>query len=72
MALESPQKDLLINTSYILRQLVMVKILSRSTGNYHVTIYQITKISETATINALVLGSVEAFSIMLRMSLRQP
>jgi len=36
---ESPQKDLLINASHILRQSIMAKILSRSTGNHHVTIY---------------------------------
>jgi len=47
----------------------MAKILSRSIGNYYVTICQITNISETAMINALVLGSAEAFFITLRMSL---
>jgi len=39
MATESPQRDLLINASHISRQSVLVKILSRSTGNYHVTVY---------------------------------
>jgi len=38
-ATESPQKDLLIIASHVLRQLVLAKILSRSTGNHHVTIY---------------------------------
>jgi len=38
-AIESPQKDLLINTSHVSRQSVMAKILSRSTGNHHVTVY---------------------------------
>ena len=50
----------------------MAEILSRSTGNHHVTVYYIADISETATIDALVLGSVEAFFIMLRISLEQP
>jgi len=39
MATESPQKDLLINASHILRQSILAKILSRSTGNYYVTVY---------------------------------
>jgi len=47
----------------------MAEILSRSTGNHHVTVYEIANISETAVIDALVLGSAEAFFIMLRMSL---
>jgi len=38
-AMESPQKDLLIDASHVLRQLILVKILSRSTGNHHVTVY---------------------------------
>jgi len=38
-AMESPQKNLLINVSHISRQSVLAKILSRSTGNYHVTVY---------------------------------
>ena len=50
----------------------MAEILSRSTGNYHVTVYEITNILKTATIDASVLGSVEAFFIMLRMSLELP
>ena len=39
MATESPQKDLLIDASHILRQSILVKILGRSTSNYHSTIY---------------------------------
>jgi len=38
-ATESPQKDLSINASHVSRQSLLAKILSRSTGNYHVTIY---------------------------------
>jgi len=38
-ATESPQKDLLIDASHISRQLISAEILSRSTGNYYVTIY---------------------------------
>jgi len=38
-AMESPQKDLLIDASHISRQSILAKILSRSTGNHHVTIY---------------------------------
>ena len=38
-AMESPQKDLLINASHVLRQSIMAEILSRSTGNHHITIY---------------------------------
>ena len=38
-AMESPQKNLLINASYVLRQSIIAKILSRSTGNHHVTVY---------------------------------
>jgi len=39
MAMESPQKDLSINASHVSRQSILAKILSRSIGNYHVTIY---------------------------------
>jgi len=39
MATESPQKELSINASHILRQSILAKILSRSTGNHHVTVY---------------------------------
>ena len=39
MATESPQKDLLIDASHILRQSILAEILSRSTGNHYVTIY---------------------------------
>jgi len=39
MATKSPQKDLLIDASHILRQSILAEILSRSTGNYYVTIY---------------------------------
>jgi len=39
MATESPWKDFLIDAGYVSRQLVLAKILSRSTGNYHITIY---------------------------------
>jgi len=38
-AIESPQKDLLINASHVSRQSILAKILSRSTSNYHVTVY---------------------------------
>jgi len=38
-AIESPQKDLLIDASHVSRQLILAKILSRSTSNYYVTIY---------------------------------
>jgi len=71
-AMESPWKNLSIDASHVLRQSVLAKILSRSTDNYYVTIYQIANILETATINALVLGLAEACFIMLRMSLEQP
>ena len=71
-ATESPQKDLSINASHVSRQSILVKILSKSTGNHYVTIYQIANISETAMIDALVLGSAETFFITLRMSLEQP
>jgi len=70
MAMESPQKDILIDASHILTQSILVKLLGRSTGNHHGTIYQIANISETAMIKASVLGSAENFFIMLRMSLK--
>jgi len=38
-AMESPQKDLLINASHVLKQSILAKISSRSTGNYYVTVY---------------------------------
>jgi len=38
-AMKSPQKDLSINASYISRRSILAEILSRSTGNYHVTVY---------------------------------
>jgi len=70
--MENPQKDLSINASHVSRWSILAEILSKSTSNHHVTIYLITNISETAMIDALVLGSAEAFFIMLRMSLEQP
>jgi len=39
MATESPWKDLLIDTSHVLRRSIMAKILGRSTGNHHGTVY---------------------------------
>jgi len=39
MAMESPWKDLLIDTSYILKQSVLAKILGKSTGNHYGTVY---------------------------------
>jgi len=39
IATESPWKDLSIGTSHALKQSVLVKILGRSTGNHHGTIY---------------------------------
>ena len=39
MATESPQKDLFIDASHILRQSVLAEISGRSTGNYYGTIY---------------------------------
>ena len=39
MVLESPYKDLLIDTSHVLRQSILDKILGRLTGNHHGTIY---------------------------------
>jgi len=38
-AMESPQKDLLIDASHVLRQSILAEILNRSTGNHHVTVY---------------------------------
>jgi len=38
-ATESPQEDLSIDASHVLRQSIMAEILSRSTGNHHVTVY---------------------------------
>ena len=35
-ATESPQKDLLIDVSHVSRQSILVEILSRLTGNYHI------------------------------------
>jgi len=34
-----PQKDLSIDASYILRQLILAKILSKLIGNYYDTVY---------------------------------
>jgi len=39
MATESTWKDLLIDTSHASKQSVLAKILGRSTGNHHGTIY---------------------------------
>jgi len=68
-AMESSQKYLLINASNVSKQSILAKILSKSTGNHYVTVYQIVNISETTMINASFLGSAEAFSIMFRISL---
>jgi len=38
IAMESPQKDLSIDASHVLRQLILTEILSKSTSNYYVTI----------------------------------
>jgi len=38
-AMESPQKDLLINASHVLKQSILAKISSRSTSNHYVTVY---------------------------------
>jgi len=70
MAMESPQKNLLINASHVSRQSVLAKILSRSTGNLYVTIYQIANILETTIIDAFFLNSEKVFLINLRMSLK--
>jgi len=71
MATKSPQKDLLIYASYVLKQLILVKILGRSTGNHYGTIYQITNILKTAMIYALLLGIKESLFILLRISPKQ-
>jgi len=71
MAMESLQKDLLIDASHVSRQLILAEILGRSTSNYHSTVYYIADISETAMIDALVLGLSEALLILLRMSLER-
>jgi len=39
MTTKSPQKDLLINASYIWRQSILAEISDRSTGNYYGTVY---------------------------------
>jgi len=39
IAMESPQKDLSIYTSHILRQSILAEISGRSTGNYYGTVY---------------------------------
>jgi len=39
MATESPQKDLLIDTSNISKQSIMAEILGRSTSNHYSTVY---------------------------------
>jgi len=70
MAPESPLKNLSINSSHISKQSIMAEILGRSTGNHHGTVYQITNISETTIIYALLLGIREALFIPLRMSLK--
>jgi len=70
--MKSPWKDLLIDASHVLRQLILAEILSWLTGNHYVTVYSIADISETVMIDASVLGSAEAFFIMLRISLEWP
>jgi len=47
------------------------EISGRSIGNHHGTIYQITNISKTAMIDALLLGIKKALFILLRMGLKQ-
>jgi len=69
MASESSWKDLLIDTKYVSRKLILAKISGKSVDNYYSTTYQITNILETAMINALLLGSEEASFMMLRISL---
>ena len=69
MAMENPQKDLLIDASHVSRQLILTEISGRLTSNHHGTVYYIADISETAMIDALVLGASEALLILLRMSL---
>jgi len=71
IAMESPQKDLLIDASHVSRQLILAEISGRSTSNYYGTVYYIANISETAMIDTLVLGLSEALLILLRMSLKQ-
>ena len=39
IATKSPWKDLSINTSHVLRRSIKAKILGRSTGNHHSTVY---------------------------------
>jgi len=39
MAMESPQKDLLIDASHVSRQSILAEISGRSTGNYYGTVY---------------------------------
>jgi len=39
MAMESSQKDLLINASHVSRQSILAKISDRSTGNYYGIVY---------------------------------
>ena len=39
MTMESPLQDLSIDTSHVSKRLIMAKILGRSTGNYHSTVY---------------------------------
>jgi len=39
MAMESPQKDLSIDTSHVLRQLVLAEMSGRSIDNHHSTVY---------------------------------
>jgi len=39
MAMESPQKDLSIDASHILRRLILAETLGRSAGNHHGTVY---------------------------------
>jgi len=39
MATESPQKDLLIDASHVLRQSILAEISGRSTSNHYGTVY---------------------------------
>jgi len=39
MAMEGPQKDLLIDTSHVLRQSILAELLRKSVGNHHSTTY---------------------------------
>jgi len=39
MAMESPWKDLSIDTSYISKQSVLAEVLGRSTSNHYGTVY---------------------------------